>query len=40
MNVEMAMKLHHQNASMGWRNVHLSGGRLLNVRRVSMSPTP
>jgi hypothetical protein len=34
MTVEMAMTLHHQNALMGWKDVHLSGGRLLDTSQT------
>jgi hypothetical protein len=36
MNVEMDMALHHQNMSVGWRDIHLPGGWLLKARRVSI----
>jgi hypothetical protein len=30
MNVEMAMTLHHKSTLVGWRDVHLPGGWLLD----------
>jgi hypothetical protein len=40
MNVEMAMALHHQNMSVGWRDIHLPDGWILKARRVSTPPMP
>jgi hypothetical protein len=40
MKVELAHAPFDQNQSVGVCDVHLSGGRLLNARRASVSPVP